>query len=264
VAGASGAALQPQTPNASETLDGVAVGDEAVELAAKYAKLLAALATETLESWKRVENQVCGRLVGRSLPGQRRAVRLPSAPSVGPNAFTSVVMWSLTSEMVFGVHYSYQTLVCPPGAAWSVTKGWMGGWGGQQGGCLSLRKDPHVSAHPHGGPAATGLARTNLSVCPEAQRGAAAQVVGLAAVGLGISDDAATEAHAACDAAQALLAQLLPAVVSTLRDCDGEVAVAVLPFLTSYVARMKAALKRTGTIPPEQVPLCLCRPVKHG
>lgn len=43
------------------------------------------------------------------------------------------------------------------------------------------------------------------------------QLVSLAAVGLAIDDEAALEANAACDAAQALLNELFPAVLATLR-----------------------------------------------
>ena len=43
---------------------------------------------------------------------------------------------------------------------------------------------------------------------------------------------------------------LLPAVLATLRDSEDEVATAVVPFLNSWVARLKANQKRTGGVPP--------------
>ena len=42
---------------------------------------------------------------------------------------------------------------------------------------------------------------------------------------------------------------LLPAVLATLRDSEDEVATAVVPFLNSWVARLKANQKRTGGVP---------------
>ena len=43
--------------------------------------------------------------------------------------------------------------------------------------------------------------------------------------------------------------ELLPAVLATLRDSEDEVAIAVVPFLNSWVARLKATQKRTGGVP---------------
>ena len=43
--------------------------------------------------------------------------------------------------------------------------------------------------------------------------------------------------------------ELLPAVLATLRDSEDEVATAVVPFLNSWVARLKANQKRTGGVP---------------
>ena len=43
--------------------------------------------------------------------------------------------------------------------------------------------------------------------------------------------------------------ELLPAVLATLRDSEDEVAIAVVPFLNSWVARLKANQKRTGGVP---------------
>lgn len=53
---------------------------------------------------------------------------------------------------------------------------------------------------------------------------------------------------------------LLPAVLATLRDSEDEVAMAVAPFLVSWVARLKANQKRTGGVPTvrmtHQVAMC--------
>ncbi len=43
--------------------------------------------------------------------------------------------------------------------------------------------------------------------------------------------------------------ELLPAVLATLRDSEDEVATAVVPFLNSWVARLKATQKRTCGVP---------------
>ena len=43
--------------------------------------------------------------------------------------------------------------------------------------------------------------------------------------------------------------ELLPAVLATLRDSVDEVATAVVPFLNSWVARLKATQKRTSGVP---------------
>ncbi len=42
--------------------------------------------------------------------------------------------------------------------------------------------------------------------------------------------------------------ELLPAVLATLRDSEDEVVTAVVPFLNSWVARLKANQKRTGGV----------------
>lgn len=42
---------------------------------------------------------------------------------------------------------------------------------------------------------------------------------------------------------------LLPAVLAAVRHPEDEVALAVVPFLLSWVARLKSIQKRTGSVP---------------
>ena len=42
---------------------------------------------------------------------------------------------------------------------------------------------------------------------------------------------------------------LLPAVLAAVRHPEDEVAMAVVPFLVSWVARLKSTQKRTGGVP---------------
>ena len=58
--------------------------------------------------------------------------------------------------------------------------------------------------------------------------------------------EAGAEASAACSTASSLLDALFPAVLAALRSGEDEVAAAVVPFLLSYVARLKALQKRAG------------------
>ena len=56
------------------------------------------------------------------------------------------------------------------------------------------------------------------------------------------------------------LKDLLPAVLAAVRHPEDEVAMAVVPFLVSWVARLKSIQKRTGGVPT--VSLCtVMRPV---
>ena len=45
------------------------------------------------------------------------------------------------------------------------------------------------------------------------------------------------------------LQDLLPAVLATLRHPDDEVAMAIVPFLVGWVARLKSNQKRLGGVP---------------
>lgn len=78
------------------------------------------------------------------------------------------------------------------------------------------------------------------------------QLMSLTAVGIEIEEEAMQEATSTCQAAEAIIQQLLPAVIATLRHGEDEVAMAVVPFLVSWVARLKANQKRTNSVP--QVP----------
>ncbi|CAL8470725.1 g10267 [Coccomyxa elongata] len=69
-------------------------------------------------------------------------------------------------------------------------------------------------------------------------------VVSFAAAGLAIDSEAAGEAGAACSTAQGLISALFPAVLATLSSEDDEVAACLVPFLQSYVAKLKNSLKR--------------------
>lgn len=73
-------------------------------------------------------------------------------------------------------------------------------------------------------------------------------VTSFAAVGITIDAEAAGEADAACSTAQGLISSLFPAVLATLQSEDEEVASSLNPFLQSYVAKLKAGLKRTGQL----------------
>lgn len=80
-------------------------------------------------------------------------------------------------------------------------------------------------------------------------------VLSMAAVGLEVDAEAASEAGAACATAGQLMDALFPAVLAALRAGNDEVAAAVVPFLLSYVARLKALQKRGGAhgaLPPGQ------------
>lgn len=69
-------------------------------------------------------------------------------------------------------------------------------------------------------------------------------VLSMAAVGLAVDEEAASEAGAACSAACSLLDQLFPAVLAALRTGHDEIAAAGVPFLLSYVTRLKAVQVR--------------------
>ena len=76
-------------------------------------------------------------------------------------------------------------------------------------------------------------------------------VVSMAAVGLAVGSEAATEAGAACAAAQAMLSTLFPQVLQLLHSSDGDVAMAGVPLLHAYIGKLKAGLKRAGNQLPE-------------
>lgn len=69
-------------------------------------------------------------------------------------------------------------------------------------------------------------------------------VVSFAAAGIAIDAEAAGEAGVACSTAQGLISALFPAVLATLSSEDDEVATCLVPFLQSYVAKLKNSLKR--------------------
>lgn len=54
---------------------------------------------------------------------------------------------------------------------------------------------------------------------------------------------------------------LLPAVLAALRESEDEVAMAVVPFLVSWVARLKSNQKRTGGVPTVSHPALLAHAV---
>lgn len=69
------------------------------------------------------------------------------------------------------------------------------------------------------------------------------------AVGIEIEPEAMQEATSTCQAADSLIQQLLPAVMATLRHSEDEVAMAVVPSLIGWVARLRANQKRTNSVP---------------
>lgn len=78
-------------------------------------------------------------------------------------------------------------------------------------------------------------------------------LVGIAAVGLDVDASAAAEARALVAAADAALTALFPVAVSIMGHPDGQVAAASLPFLLTYVARVRAQQKRgVGPSPPQR------------
>lgn len=79
------------------------------------------------------------------------------------------------------------------------------------------------------------------------------QVISLAAVGLVVAADATAEAQSTCEMGSRLLNELFPAVLAALRHPDEGAAMAVLPFLHAYVAKLKTSLKRSGALTLGQV-----------
>jgi exportin-T len=79
-------------------------------------------------------------------------------------------------------------------------------------------------------------------------------VLSMAAVGLTVDAEASSDAAAACTTAAALLDALFPAVLAALRAGHDEVAAAAVPFLLSYVGRLKSMQKRApdGVLPAGQ------------
>lgn len=78
------------------------------------------------------------------------------------------------------------------------------------------------------------------------------------AVGLDIEEEAMQEAASTCQAADSLIQQLLLAVMATLRHSEDEVAMAVVPFLLSWVARLKANQKRSNAVSQVEQHFELC------
>lgn len=77
-------------------------------------------------------------------------------------------------------------------------------------------------------------------------------VLSMAAVGLDVGEETIAEAQTACAAASQLLNSLFPAVLTALRMADSEIASAVVPFLLSYITRVRMLQKRSGgVVPPE-------------
>lgn len=83
-------------------------------------------------------------------------------------------------------------------------------------------------------------------------------IVSMQAVGLEVDAEATAEASVLCTTAHELLALLVPPVLRALQMGDVDVISAVLPFLLSFVARLKTATKRDGgTLPTpalQQIP----------
>ncbi|KAG7675140.1 hypothetical protein Ndes2526B_g07998 [Nannochloris sp. 'desiccata'] len=78
-------------------------------------------------------------------------------------------------------------------------------------------------------------------------------VLSMAAVGLDVGEEAGAEASAACGAAAQLLDALFPAVLTALRMANDEIATAVVPFVISYISRVRMLQKRANGVVPPQV-----------
>jgi len=78
-------------------------------------------------------------------------------------------------------------------------------------------------------------------------------VLSMAAVGLDVGEEAGAEASTACGAAAQLLDALFPAVLTALRMANDEIATSVVPFVISYIARVRMLQKRANGVVPAQV-----------
>ena len=77
--------------------------------------------------------------------------------------------------------------------------------------------------------------------------------VTMQALGLGLNAGVANDVAQSLAAGEALLVQLAPAVLRTLRRRDAGVSMACVPFLTAHLARLKnAARRQNGSLPEEQ------------
>ncbi|GFR43596.1 hypothetical protein Agub_g4693, partial [Astrephomene gubernaculifera] len=76
-------------------------------------------------------------------------------------------------------------------------------------------------------------------------------VISLSAVGFPVSEEAASEAARASEAAAGMLSQLFPAVLAAFKSSCDEVALPLLPFMGAYVARLKGLAKRNPGLDPE-------------
>lgn len=92
---------------------------------------------------------------------------------------------------------------------------------------------------------------TSVAEVLEAWKKVENSVVSMAAVGLAVGAEAASEASAACAAAQSMLSVLFPPVLALLHSSDADVAMAGVPLLHAYVGKLKAGLKRAGNQLPE-------------
>ncbi|KAG2493435.1 hypothetical protein HYH03_008254 [Edaphochlamys debaryana] len=76
-------------------------------------------------------------------------------------------------------------------------------------------------------------------------------IISLTAVGFSVTDDAASEATRASQAAAAMLGSLFPAVMAALACGVDEVALPLMPFMGAYALRLKGLAKRPGGLAPE-------------
>jgi len=74
-------------------------------------------------------------------------------------------------------------------------------------------------------------------------------IVSLQAVGLDVDEEAGAEATALCSAASSLLSELMPTVLRVLESGgEDDITMAVLPFLSSHVARLRTLGRRRKTL----------------
>lgn len=89
-------------------------------------------------------------------------------------------------------------------------------------------------------------------------------VVSVASVGLAVDNEAAVEAQAVVAAAQSLLREMFPTVLTTVRNEDEDVRLSVIPFLQAYANKLRSTAKRLGSLPEvrsrPQVWSCSSRP----
>lgn len=184
-------------------------------LQVKYAKLLATLATEVLEAWKKVENSVL------------------SMAAVGFSYFIIAFPFTCNYSRVLWVTARRGGTACSASRQCVFVI------------CCSLfvSLGREVCAehgvgrvHPNPKGSLTGSPRisTRIHTDPHGSTPLALQV------GLAVDEEASSEAGAVCAAAAGLLDQLFPAVLAALRTGNDEIAAAAVPFLLSYVTRLKA------------------------